>query len=198
VPDPGPGPERDICPSEPERDEIVDCTCGYDRIPHPDDGGRCFLCFDCEDICEVEVPTFGPVFDGAELVWYGTGDYAAIGPALSVHSDGTVRIWHSIAPFDPELGPDRPADQELALEWMRTEQLFHRWLAAEGAEWLPHDEPGSLCQQMLFVRTCADCEPTRIDYTSPGQLIPELGCVLSWLSEELGEPGLDPVTFCAF
>lgn len=194
-PDPDPGPERDYCEEEPDIDGR--CSCGHEVLVHPDEEGRCFRCLDCGD-CEIPIAEDGPLYPDALISWQSPGGFAGWGPAVIVTGDGTVRIWHMLLGFDPSAIPEVEPDIVTTVPFYEVDQLVERWKSADRST-IPRDGPGADCYPTAAVRQCEGCELETIQYSTPDQVLPELGCVFDWYDTRLADVlEYPPRAYCAF
>jgi hypothetical protein len=184
----------DMCqPCDPTPVRWVGDRCTYQPICCRCAGADCGNTFATLDECLAAYATCpmasgeGPAFPGARLVWQAPGGFAGTGPVLAVDGDGFLRTWGSSG----EIGLEDPSwsaadyDHSESIGYEGANALF-RLLTAVDYSGLPHPPgPWSECYPLLIFRSCATCEPVRLDYGSAPDLLPEMQSVYDWLDRRL-------------
>lgn len=135
----------------------------------------------------------------ARMLWQAPGGFTAMGPAVMVDADGTVRVWDTTRGV--ELASPSAPTRTLHVTETAARDLFSRWTMADRSS-LPHSGSGGECTGRVSFRSCADvsCRVESFNFNNAAQLAPELDPVRMWFEDNLASEtrSAHPATYCRF
>ncbi|MEI8256368.1 MAG: hypothetical protein WCJ30_11910 [Deltaproteobacteria bacterium] len=131
----------------------------------------------------------------AIMTWESPGGAAGWGPGLRAHGDGTIELWTMTGsvPLDTTVNPP---DRTMTFAVDEMDRLFALWAALSLGS-LPHAPTGfNECYPVVRTRLCAACGVTRISYSAPRDLLPEMNAVWDWFDARIAADS--PRRYCGF
>lgn len=135
---------------------------------------------------------------GAQISWQAPFGFTQVGPALTINSTGTMKLWNAVPQFVATGAPTTPPDRTIMLTAPQLDDLITRWNGTT-KEGLPHAHVAAECNAVVYFLPCVTCTEARINYNVAAQLTPEMEDVWKWFDATLSSgDATNPRNYCPF